>query len=75
MKYASVILWDESVECYVAWQPHLPGAMSDGVTIEEARANLEEAADLIVAHYREHGVTIPPNLANLPARIDFGEWI
>ena len=40
-------------EGYVAWVEELPGANSQGATLEEARANLKEAVELILEANRE----------------------
>jgi predicted RNase H-like HicB family nuclease len=39
-------------EGYIAFVEELPGANSQGATLDEARANLEEAAELILAANR-----------------------
>ena len=38
---------------YVAWVEELPGAITEGETIEEARENLKEAIQLILEVNRE----------------------
>ena len=38
---------------YIAWAEELPGAMTQGRTIEEARENLKEAIQLILEARRE----------------------
>jgi predicted RNase H-like HicB family nuclease len=40
-------------EGYIAFVEELPGANTQGVTLEEARANLREAVDLVLAANRE----------------------
>ena len=35
-------------ECYVAFVEEVPGANTQGATLEEARANLQEAVDLVL---------------------------
>ena len=39
-------------EGYIAFVEELPGANTQGATLDEARANLEEAAELILAANR-----------------------
>lgn len=43
-------------EGYVAFVEELPGANTQGATLEEARANLEEAVQLILEVNREIAV-------------------
>lgn len=38
---------------YVAWIEELPGAITQGATLEEARENLQEAAALVLEARRE----------------------
>ena len=35
-------------EGYIAWVEELPGANSQGATLEEARSNLKEAVELVL---------------------------
>ena len=35
-------------EGYISWVEELPGANSQGATLEEARSNLKEAVDLVL---------------------------
>lgn len=47
-------------EGYVAFVEELPGANTQGATLEEARANLEEAVQLILEVNLEMGLTAFP---------------
>jgi predicted RNase H-like HicB family nuclease len=40
-------------EGYIAFVEELPGANTQGATLEEARANLREAVELVVSSNRE----------------------
>ena len=40
-------------EGYIAWVEELPGAHSQGATLEEARSNLKEAVELVLDANRE----------------------
>jgi len=40
-------------EGYIAWAEELPGANSQGATLEEARSNLKEAVELVLDANRE----------------------
>lgn len=46
-------------EGYVAFVEELPGANTQGATLEEARANLQEAVQLILEVNREMSLTAP----------------
>lgn len=49
-------IYEKVGDWYVAYTEELPGANTQGRTIEEARTNLEEAVSLIIAANREiHG--------------------
>ncbi len=40
-------------EGYIAWVEELPGANSQGATLDEARSNLEEAVQLVLEANRD----------------------
>ena len=46
-------VYQEVPEGYIAFVEELPGANSQGATLEEARANLEEAVELVMEANRE----------------------
>lgn len=46
MKFTAV--FEEVPEGYIAFVEELPGANTQGATLEEARANLQEAVDLVL---------------------------
>lgn len=48
---------------YVATAPALRGCMSQGETVAQARANLEEAMSLYLEYLLEAGESLPPALA------------
>jgi predicted RNase H-like HicB family nuclease len=48
-------------EGYFAWSPNLPGCVSNGRTIEEARQRMREAVTVHVAALIEHGEPVPQN--------------
>jgi len=43
----------EVCEGYIAWAEELPGANSQGTTLDEARANLREAVGLVLNSNRQ----------------------
>lgn len=40
-------------EGYIAWVEELPGANTQGATLDEARSNLKEAVELVLEANRE----------------------
>jgi predicted RNase H-like HicB family nuclease len=46
MKFTAV--FEKVAEGYIAFVEELPGANTQGATIEEARANLQEAVELVL---------------------------
>jgi len=46
-------VYQEVPEGYIAFVEELPGANSQGATLEETRANLEEAVELVMEANRE----------------------
>ena len=57
MPYAIVIEWAEGN--YSAYVPDLPGCVSTGGTVDEARVNLREAIGFHLDGLREDGLPIP----------------
>ena len=52
MKEQLTAVFHEVAEGYIAFVEELPGANSQGVTLEEARANLQEAVQLVLESNR-----------------------
>jgi len=46
---------------YFAWSPSLPGCVSNGLTIEEAKRRMREAVTQHVEALLAHGETVPQN--------------
>jgi len=59
MKYRVLIEADED-GVFVAEAPSLPGCISQGVTREEALANIKEAIAVYVESLEVHGEAVPP---------------
>jgi predicted RNase H-like HicB family nuclease len=55
MEITLTAVYQEVPEGYIAFVEELPGANSQGATLEEARANLEEAVELVTEANRELG--------------------
>lgn len=53
MNITLTAVYKEVPEGYIAFVEELPGANSQGATLEEARANLEEAIELVMEANRE----------------------
>ena len=45
----------------LAWSPSLPGCVSNGRTIEDAKRNMREAVTQHVSVLLAHGETVPQN--------------
>jgi predicted RNase H-like HicB family nuclease len=52
-------VYQEVPEGYIAFVEELPGANSQGATLEEARVNLEEAIELVMEANRDLQVPEP----------------
>jgi predicted RNase H-like HicB family nuclease len=48
-------------EGYFAWSPSLPGCVSQGRTIEEAKRNMREAVTQHITALIAHGEAVPQN--------------
>jgi predicted RNase H-like HicB family nuclease len=62
------LLEQSEVGGYVASVPGLPGCHSQGETLDEAVANIEDAFDLFVQASRELGLPLPDHFAHAAAR-------
>ena len=61
-KYQTIVKLDETTggePIYIAFHPELPQGLSQGETPEEARANLEEATQMVIEHFLEHNLPVP----------------
>jgi predicted RNase H-like HicB family nuclease len=45
---------------FMATVPELPGAVTEGATLEEARANIKDAVELLLQSYREDAIRQAP---------------
>jgi predicted RNase H-like HicB family nuclease len=45
----------------MATVPELPGAVTQGRTMEEAREMIQEAVELLLQSYREHAASVAPS--------------
>lgn len=62
-KYSTVVrlVNDQNGTYFLAEHPELEGCFSDGETIKEALANLQEVTEMTLKHLREHNLPIPPS--------------
>jgi predicted RNase H-like HicB family nuclease len=59
MRYTAVLLADPEEDGYTAFVPALPGCVSEGDTLEEALAMIEDAAAGYLVVSAERGEEIP----------------
>jgi predicted RNase H-like HicB family nuclease len=59
--FAIVIEKEPEDEGYLAYSPNLPGCLSNGKTIEEAKRNIRQAIEQHVESLLAHGQPIPQN--------------
>jgi predicted RNase H-like HicB family nuclease len=57
--FTAYIEFDPDTQLYVGTIPGLPGAHSQGVTLDELRSNLQEVISLILEEQRSRGESIP----------------
>ena len=58
-RYEVIIYWSDEDEAFIAEVPELPGCMADGVTYQEALANVEVVIQEWIETARELGRPIP----------------
>ena len=56
MRHEFTAVIEKDGDWYIAYCPEIPGANGQGVTHDEARANLAEAISLILEDRREDGL-------------------
>ncbi|MDP2627309.1 MAG: type II toxin-antitoxin system HicB family antitoxin [Candidatus Rokubacteria bacterium] len=76
LRYRAVIFPEvqpDGTTIYMAECPDLPGCMSHGVTVEEARQSLEDAKNEYLAALQDRGIEIP----DVPASVAVGTitWV
>ena len=59
IKYEVIIYWSEEDQAFIAEVPELPGCMADGITSQEALANVEVIAREWIETAPELGRKIP----------------
>jgi len=69
MRKISVVIERDQDGCY-AWCPELKGCQSQGATIEEALANIQEAAELFLETLTEEVRSTPPHQVVLTTAIE-----
>jgi predicted RNase H-like HicB family nuclease len=60
MKFQVVFTFDPDYQGYVADVPELPGCMSQGKTVAEAKANIRDAIEGYLEVLRKHGTPYQP---------------
>ena len=56
--FVAYVEFDPDTKLYVGTVPGLPGAHSQGTTLDELNRNLQEVIELIVEEYRSRGETL-----------------
>ena len=56
----TLVIEDDGQRYYVATHPELGGCIADGATMEEAKANLDEAREAYLESLAEDGIKVPP---------------
>jgi predicted RNase H-like HicB family nuclease len=56
--FTAYIEYDPETKLYVGTIPGLPGAYSQGATLDELRANLQEVVELILDERRSRGEVV-----------------
>lgn len=69
MKF-TVVLEQEPDGGYVVSVPALPGCNSQGDTLDEALANIREAAEMYLEYYRDIGEPIPHETGIMSIEVD-----
>jgi len=49
--FTAYVEWDPETKLYVGFVPGIPGAHTQGVTLDELHANLKEVLDLCLEEY------------------------
>jgi predicted RNase H-like HicB family nuclease len=61
MKFKIIIEQDED-GFFIAECPNLPGCISQGKTLQEAKANIKEAIEGYLESLKKHNEPIPPSI-------------
>ena len=51
--FTAYVEWDPDTNLYVGIVPGIPGAYTQGATLDELRKNLEEVIELCLEEYKE----------------------
>ena len=56
--FTAYIEYDPATKLYVGTVPGLPGAHSQGASLDELKRNLEEVIQLVLEEHQSHGETV-----------------
>lgn len=62
--FTAYLEWDPDTKLYVGFVPGIPGAHTQGKSLDELRANLKEVIELCLEEYRASGEE-PPRFIGL----------
>lgn len=66
MKHEYTVVFQTVEDGWImATVPELPGAITQGATIDEARVNIRDAVELLLASYREDALKAAPKDAQV----------
>lgn len=57
--FTAYLEWDPETKLYVGFVPGIPGAHTQGKSLDELQKNLKEVLELCLEEYREVGEDLP----------------
>ena len=57
--FAAYVEWDPETKLYVGFVPGIPGAHTQGKTLDELQNNLKEVLEVCLEEYRNTGEDLP----------------
>jgi len=59
MTFTAYVEWDPETNLYVGFVPGIPGAHTQGATLDELQKNLKEVLELCLEEYKDRPVDLP----------------
>ena len=57
--FTAYLEWDQETKLYVGFVPGIPGAHTQGKSLDELQQNLKEVLELCLEEYRNDGEDLP----------------